>query len=386
MLVFTSIIKNMSIDSILKKEGISIVRKLDMLEVNRIAKNITNKISKYFSEYLLDYDDLFASISRIDMFLAKMTGDSATAKYLYMNNSIYFNENVDLTVSENSIFALHECIHFLQTQKDKNGNLTRLGLYKVGHSGTAINEAAVQLMASIAQEENFDNVKYYDIYINTISPNCYPLQCALLTEMVYFTGTYPLYHSTLNSNEVFKNTFVLKSDKKTYDKIIKNFDKLLSFENNLNYYSSELQYADKISSIKLLNKLINETKNDIKSLFFKTQNLIMNKCFKSEFNNIRNLEDIKSFNAKLYNYKNIIGSSDEYTYYNEFYCNMMNVIEEKKQYIEKYGEINLFESVNTGLMLVDNTKNALTFITTFARKIKKLFGFNISNEQDINDI
>ena len=135
----------------------------------------------------------------------------------------------------------------------------------------------------------------------------------------------------------------------------------------------------------MLNKLINETKEDIKSLFFKTQNLIMTKFFKSEFNNIRNLEDIKNFNTKLYNYKNVIGFSDGYTYYNEFYCNMMNVIEEKKSSIEKYGEINLFENVNTGLMLVDNTKNAFSFINTFVRKLKKLFGINNSTES-INNL
>ena len=79
----------MSVDSILKKEGISIVRKLDTLEVNRIAKNIADKISKYFSEYFLDYNHLFSLISRIDMFLAHMPADSACAKYLYKNNRIY---------------------------------------------------------------------------------------------------------------------------------------------------------------------------------------------------------------------------------------------------------------------------------------------------------
>ena len=111
----------------------------------------------------------------------------------------------------------------------------------------------------------------------------------------------------------------------------------------------------------------------------------MNKCFKNEFNNIRNLEDIKSFNKKLYNYKNIIGFADEYTYYNNFYCNMMEVMEEKKSYIEKYGEINLFENINNSLILVDNTKNALSFISTFITKLKKLVGINKSNES-INDL
>ena len=96
-------------------------------------------------------------------------------------------------------------------------------------------------------------------------------------------------------------------------------------------------------------------------------------------------ELFKKTEGKLYNYKNIIGSADEYTFYNEFYRNMMNVIEEKKSYIEKYGEINLFENVNTGLMLVDETKNAFSFINTFVSKIKKLFGLNKSAES-INDL
>ena len=119
-------------------------------------------------------------------------------------------------------------------------------------------------------------------------------------------------------------------------------------------------------------------------MFFKTQNLILYKCFKSEFNNIRNLEDIKTFTNKLYNYKNVIGSSDDYIFYNNFYREMMNCIEEKKSYIEKYGEINLFENVNNSLMLVDNTKNAFSFITLLIGKIKKLLKFNNSYE-DIND-
>ncbi len=233
----------MSIDSILKKEGISIIRELNILEINRIAKNISDKICKYFSQFLLNYDDLFSSISRINMYLAEMPSDSAVAKYLYINNSIFFNNNIDLTVSENSIFALHECIHFIQTQLNNNGKLKRLGLYTLGNPGVALNEAAVQLMASTAQGLDFDNVKYYDIYINTISPDCYPLQCALLTEMLYFTGTYPLYHSTLNSNDVFKNTFISHSDKKTYNKIELNFDKILKLEDDLYYFTIELENA-----------------------------------------------------------------------------------------------------------------------------------------------
>lgn len=368
----------------LKKEGIEVVSQLDTLKVNTIAINVASKLCLAFPEHNLNKSELFESLSRLNMYVAKMPADSSGAKYFYKDNSIYFNETAD--INEMSTLAVHECIHYIQEVRDYTNRVSKMGLYSPSsNTGLAINEAAVQLMASEANMNEASTETYYGISINTISPNYYPLECALLNQISYFTGTYPLYHSTLNSNDVFKNTFTLKSDKKTYSIVTKNFDKLLSLENNLNYFSSELQYTDKASSIKLLNKLINETKEDIKEIFFKTQNLIMHKCFKNEFNAIRNLEDIKDFNNKLYNYKNIIGSAEYYTFYNEFYRNMMNVIEEKKSYIEQYGEINLFENVNTSLMLVDTTKNTFSFISTFVIKIKKLFGLNKSAES-INDL
>lgn len=374
----------MSNYSRLKKEGIEIIKQLDTLKVNTIAINVASKLCLAFPEHNLNKSELFESLSRLNMYVAKMPLDSSGAKYFYKDNSIYFNETLD--IDEMSTLAVHECIHYIQEIRDYNNNVSRMGLYTPSsNTGLAINEAAVQLMASEANMMDITSETYYEITINTISPNYYPLECALLNQIAYFTGTYPLYHSTLNSNDVFKNTFILKSDKKTYSLITKNFDKILALENNLNYFSNELQYTEKNNSIKVLNKLINKTKEDIKSIFFKTQNLVMYKCFKNEFNSIKNLEDIKNFKNKLYNYKNIIGSSDEYTFYNEFYRKMMNVIEEKKSYIQKYGEINLFENVNNGLMIMDDTKNALSLISNFITKIKKLIGLNKSRQQDIND-
>ena len=47
--------------------------------------------------------------------------------------------------------AMHECIHFIQEFRDTNNNLVKLGLYNPSsNTGLAINEAAVQLMASEA--------------------------------------------------------------------------------------------------------------------------------------------------------------------------------------------------------------------------------------------
>lgn len=369
----------MSTNSRLKKEGIEIAEQLDTLKVNTIAISIASKLCLAFPEHNLNKSELFTSLSRINMYIAKMPEDSAGAKYFYKNNSIYFNKEYDL--DEMAKLAMHECIHYIQEFRDANNNLVKMGLYNCTfNSGLGINEAAVQLMASEANMCPSTSETYYNVSLNTISPNYYPLECALVNQMAYFTGTYPLFHSTLNSNDVFKNTFILKSNKRAYNTIVKNIDLLLAYENDLNYFASELQYANKVSEIKLLNKLIASKKDSITSIFFKTQNLIIESCFISEFNNIRNLEDVKEYKNKLYNFKNIMGSNENYTFYNEFYRKIMESLEKKKEQIEQFGEINLFETSENSLVLVDNTKRALSFVSTFFVKVKKLFGFNKSRD------
>ena len=369
----------MSTNSRLKKEGIEIVEQLDTLKVNTIAISIASKLCLAFPEHNLNKSELFTSLSRINMYIAKMPEDSAGAKYFYKNNSIYFNKEYDL--DEMAKLAMHECIHYIQEFRDANNNLVKMGLYNCTfNSGLGINEAAVQLMASEANMCPSTSETYYNVSLNTISPNYYPLECALVNQMAYFTGTYPLFHSTLNSNDVFKNTFILKSNKRAYNTIVKNIDLLLAYENDLNYFASELQYANKVSEIKLLNKLIASKKDSITSIFFKTQNLIIESCFISEFNNIRNLEDVKEYKNKLYNFKNIMGSNENYTFYNEFYRKIMESLEKKKEQIEQFGEINLFETPENSLVLVDNTNRALSFVSTFFVKVKKLFGFNKSRD------
>jgi len=228
-------------------------------------------------------------------------------------------------------------------------------------------------MASEASMSKDVQEKYYNINVKTNSPNYYPLECALVRQISYFTGSYPLYHSAFNGNDVFKNTFIAKTNKKTYSVVIKNLDKLLREEGELQFFISELHYTEKESTIKVLNKLIRERKASIASTFFNTQNLIMKSFFISEFNIIRDLEDVKEFKNRFYNYSNLLGSSDDYTFYNTFYRDMMDLLEKKREYIEQYGEINLFETVQNSIMIIDNTKSSFNFLMTFVRKVKKLF-------------
>ena len=373
----------MSIKSKLKKEGIQVIEKLDTQRINKISINVASRLCLAFPEHNFNRSDLFESISRLSMYIARMPEDSSGAKYLFKNNSIYFNES--LSLEEMSNLAIHECIHFIQHLYISDNYSTNIGLFNLStNSGVAMNEAAVQLMAAEANFAEETSETYYGISIRTISPDYYPLECTLMRQISSFTGTYPLYHSVLYGNDIFKNTFMLKSSKKNYNTIVKNFDNILSLENNLEFYIQELQCADSPKAIKTLNNIINNVKKDISNTFFKTQNLILESCFKSEFNNIRNLDDIKVFNRKLYNFKNIIGYSDTYTFYNEFYIKMMNLVQKKRTYIEKYGELNLFEDVNKSLMIVDNSKNLLSFINRFITKAKKLVKLNQNTKDEID--
>lgn len=371
----------MNIDYLLKKEGISNIRELDSNHIKVIAKDIAIKLCLAFPEHDLDRQALYNSFCSLDMYTASMQKDSSGAKYIANTNSIYFNE--DLELPDIPEVAIHECIHFIQENRllDKN---KPVGLTSFT-SGLALNEAAVQLMASEANMCDVSEEKYFDISIKTISPNYYPLECTLVHELSYFTGTYPLYHSVLNSDEVFKNTFIAKFNKKMYNKIVKNLDKLLHLESELSCYISELDATEKLGDIKELNSIIAEQKQKITHLFYNIQNFIIQDCFSCEFDNIRTLEDLRYFKYKLYNFKNIMGTSDGYTFYNDFYNNLMNSIENKQEEIKKYGEISLFKEECTALTITQQSKYTFNFIRIFAKKLKKLFRLNKGTINDYNN-
>ena len=188
----------MSINSTLKKEGITVINSLSTSEINNIASNISEKLVNTFPEHNLNKSDLFISICRLNMYIADMPNDMAMAKYFYRNNSIYFSKNMNL--EDLNTLAIHECLHYIQTSTNSRGKLLRLGLYNlenIPNTGMALNEAAVQNMAVETTNSELDTVRYYGMDLSTASPDFYPIQTALLNEIIYFTGSYPLYHSTL---------------------------------------------------------------------------------------------------------------------------------------------------------------------------------------------
>lgn len=365
----------MNIEYLLKKEGINNIKALSPNQIKTLSKDIAIKLCLAFPEHDLDRQALYNSFCSLNMFFASMPNDSG-AKYIMGSHCIYFNDALDFAALPN--VAMHECIHFLQEGRLTSSN-DFLGLSSFA-SGLALNEASVQLMASEANMCNVVEEKYFDITLRTISPDYYPLECTLVNEIAYFTGTYPLYHSTLNNNDLFKNTFITQFNKRIYNRIARQLDRLLHLEEELNYYSCELQKEQKTGNIRELNLMILTQRKAIKKLFFNIQNFIIRNCFACEFNKISTMDDLKDFKTKLYGFKNNIGITNGYTFYNDFYCDFMNALENKKEEILKYGEISLFKQECTALTVVGQTKESFQFARTFIRKLKKLFRLNRGTE------
>ncbi len=354
----------MSIESDLRKDGIEVTEKLDTLRINSIARNVSLKLCETFPEFNLNQNELFIKLSRLNMYKAKMPEGMAEANYFYKNTSIYFNEHIqDEDLEE---FAIHECIHYLQEVKDKKNYLVRMGLcdyteFKI--YGLGLNEAAVQLMASKVNGIPKEFVKYFGISFETISPSYYPLECCLVSQMAYITGENVLFESTLNSNDNFKETFANLTSPKTFMAIQNAIDDILNSEEEIIKLNNRIATIDdRNKKVDGMLQKIDELKREISLTFMRTQNLIISSYFDKAFNSISNLEEVENYRRKLYTFKDYLGCTEGYTFFNDYYVNKMMDLEKKYNAIEN-GE------VETAIKVISKKENI--FVSIF-KAIKKL--------------
>ncbi len=352
----------MSIKADLKKEGIEVIKPLDTLTIISIAKNVSTKLAVAFPEQNLNCNDLFIKLSRLNMYIAKMPNSMACAKYYYKNSSIYFSDDLDFSNIDS--FAMHECIHYLQELRDTKNNLIHLGLCDFTDSrlpGMALNEASVQLMSSKALNEKNDTVKYFDITLPTNSPYYYALECNLINQMAYITGDYALFNSTLYSNDSFKRKFISLTSERTFYKVQDNLDKLMYYEDTLSSEATKLGNSDlSIKAIYKIEKQISNLRTKINELFINTQNLILTSFFDNNFKSIVNLEQVDNYRRKLYNYKDLIGTTADYTFFNDYYISKMAELEKICYAFENNEELGLVP-IKYG------------FFSNLISKLKKLF-------------
>lgn len=359
----------MNIEQELKKDGIEIVGRLDTLSINTLAKNVAEKICKTFPRAHFVYSQLFIELSRIPMYIARMPEGFAEANYFYKNSSIYFKQGVPLNELEK--FAIHEFIHYIQEVKDSKGNVIRLGLCEFEEFktyGMALNEGAVQLATAKILNQRQDIVKYYDITLPTTSPTYYPLLCNLVQQLAYLVGNDVLFDSTFFGTDQFKFSLIKGCGKKTFYKIQENLDKILDIEERIIQLNQRLveDNCEGMKAQKIASK-ISDYKKKLKNTFIETQNTIFTSYFDFEFQNLNTTEAIEMYRAKLYNYKNYIGITENYNDFNNYYINKMAALEERYEAILN----------NVAIVPVNNSKLANLFKT-----LRSIFSFN--KEKELN--
>lgn len=362
----------MNVESALKKDGITVIEPLDKESSNEIAKDVSQKLLLTFPNFGFSFDALFKELSEINMYMANIPQGLSEASYFYKNNSIYFRDGMGL--SDLKKFAVHECIHSIQKKFDAKGNLSRLGLctFKGSKpSGMALNEAAVQLASSNILGATFENVTYYDITFSTVSPNCYPLLCNLISQMAYVTGEEILFESVLTSSDYFKNKFSALCGENVYNQLSILFDKILELEEKIIILQNKLQNTDLSSSrADAISLRINELKTSIKKTYFSAQELITTTYFSTIYRSLITSADLDRFRKKLYNFQELTGNTSNYYFFNNFYIEMMEKLDKR---FDMLAELN-----SNSTYLIPRKESKFTRIVNYIKKIlwKREFELN----------
>lgn len=359
-----------SVNSELEKNSIKVICPISTLNVNEIATYVAKLLCSKMPELKLNYTDIFTTISRIPMYIAELPENQSDACYFYKNSSIYFRKG--LTFDKIKNLAVHECIHHIQEVKDSKDDLKKLGLCTyVGNKafGTALNEGAVQLITSFLIGEKSDIVKYYDITLPTDSPSYYPLICNLVKQIGYVSNFSTLFDSTIYSNNAFFDKFVAACGEDEAFKIQQNLDKLVSYEEKIAKLNQKVQTEDlKYKKFKATTDKIKEYKGKIRKVFIDTQNLIITSFFDRESKNLHDITRVEEYRKFLYSFRNLIGTVDGYSFFNDFYIQKMNELDSK------------YESIvnNKDLTVVNRSKLNIffDFVKKFFTKSEKEYNEN----------
>ena len=187
-------------------------------------------------------------------------------------------------------------------------------------------------------EKMQEAAKYFGVSFETTSPSYYPLECNLIEQLAYFTGDTILFDSTFTSNDKFKEAFSELTSSKTYhevefccDQILELEEEILRLNNKFNSYDERSSKVDKIV-IKQ-----ESLKEKISEYYLRAQNTIMKGYFDKAFKAITNLEELDNYRKKLDHYGELIGKTDTYTFFDDYYTEKMSQLEHKSNVLENGG-------------------------------------------------
>ena len=120
---------------------------------------------------------------------------------------------------------------------------------------------------------------------------------------------------------------------------------------------------------------IDELKHEITLTFMRTQNLIISSYFNHAFDAISDLEGIENYRKKLYTFKDFIGCTEGYTFFNDYYVAKMEELEHKYNLLEN-GEV----PSQTALKVVTKKENVFIRVIKTLKKI--IFGTVAEEEKN----
>ena len=372
-----------------KLHGISNITEISAKDRHTISKKAVDLIYPVVSEFKISKEMLFNSLGKSNMYLADFD-DLSMGKYDYTTNSIYFSNDLDIANLDSS--AIHEILHFFQAELTEDNFLIRMGLFKPSkffrpEKGLGLNEASVQYIASTMVKEVPDHVKYYELELTTPSSNYYPIETAIIRQMCFFTGTYPLFFSTLFSTDLFEKTFKTITSEENYNYIEEKLTYIVQLQEKLSDVYSTIHTHNQAESkkISVLNN-ITSLKNKLRETVLDVQKIIYTSAFANELDKIETVQDIVNMKTLISNFENyIINYEGDYSF--EQFKDKINIeLNNKLALIEAYGNYSFALKARKDILNLPKIYSQ-SFIKTFFSKIKLLidlrFNFSRSNDEEL---
>ena len=372
-----------------KLHGISNITEISAKDRHTISKKAVDLIYPVVSEFKISKEMLFNSLGKSNMYLADFD-DLSMGKYNYTTNSIYFSNDLNITNLDSSV--IHEILHFFQAELTEDNFLIRMGLFKPSklfrpEKGLGLNEASVQYIASTIVKEVPDHVKYYELELTTPSSNYYPIETAIIRQMCFFTGTYPLFFSTLFSTDLFEKTFKTITSEENYNYIEEKLTYIVQLQEKLSDVYSTIHTHNQAESkkISVLNNITN-LKNKLRETVLDVQKIIYTSAFANELDKIETVQDIVNMKTLISNFENyIINYEGDYSF--EQFKDKINIeLNNKLALIEAYGNYSFALKARKDILNLPKIYSQ-SFIKTFFSKIKLLidlrFNFSRSNDEEL---
>ena len=372
-----------------KLHGISNITEISAKDRHTISKKAVDLIYPVVSEFNISKEMLFNSLGKSNMYLADFD-DLSMGKYDYTTNSIYFSNDLDISNLDSSV--IHEILHFFQAELTEDNFLIRMGLFKPSklfrpEKGLGLNEASVQYIASTIVKEVPDHVKYYELELTTPSSNYYPIETAIIRQMCFFTGTYPLFFSTLFSTDLFEKTFKTITSEENYNYIEEKLTYIVQLQEKLSDVYSTIHTHNQAESkkISVLNNITN-LKNKLRETILDVQKIIYTSAFANELDKIETVQDIVNMKTLISNFENyIINYEGDYSF--EQFKDKINIeLNNKLALIEAYGNYSFALKAKKDILNLPKIYSQ-SFIKTFFSKIKLLidlrFNFSRSNDEEL---